>query len=133
MKTHHIITEYDCKVIPDRGYDWIATLDGYQEGDVLGYGKTEIESIKYLLDKLEEAEKTEEEEYMICVYYIKGWLPYEWMAERDGNDNARAIGCGINEIQAIEDLSKRLKHVESTGEYIKKEVHVWAEHSNKTQ
>jgi hypothetical protein len=60
MSTHHregylIHTHYDPKPIPIRGYDWCATLDGYDGGDWetppdhSGYGRTEEGAVQELL------------------------------------------------------------------------------------
>lgn len=51
-----IITEHVLPPIPLRDYDWCATLDGWEPGDVVGSGRTEREAIDDLLDKIEEGE-----------------------------------------------------------------------------
>jgi hypothetical protein len=43
IKTQHI-----CPPIPDRRFDWVATQEGYEPGDPVGYGKTEQEAINDL-------------------------------------------------------------------------------------
>lgn len=50
-----IITNYDYPPIPNRNYDWSATRDNYDEGDLIGHGKTEQMAIDDLL--LQEYEK----------------------------------------------------------------------------
>jgi hypothetical protein len=49
-----IITTYDQKPIPIRIFDWSAVTDNYDINDPIGYGKTEIEAIKDLIDQLNE-------------------------------------------------------------------------------
>lgn len=44
-----IITNFDYPPIPIRKYDWSAYRDGYDEGDLIGYGETEQEAIYDLL------------------------------------------------------------------------------------
>jgi len=46
-----IITSHDHPPIPDRRYDWSATREDYDEGDLIGYGRTEQESIDDLIEK----------------------------------------------------------------------------------
>lgn len=48
-----IITHFVYPPIPIRNYDWSATLDGYEGGDPIGYGKTEQEAIDDLKELLE--------------------------------------------------------------------------------
>jgi len=55
-KGHTIKTEYVFPPIPARTFDWSAALDGYEPGDPLGYGATEIEAITDLLDQIEDQE-----------------------------------------------------------------------------
>jgi hypothetical protein len=45
-----MITTYINPPIPSRNFDWEAVEDNYDEGDPIGYGKTEQEAI----DNLEE-------------------------------------------------------------------------------
>jgi len=45
--------------IPDRRFDWSATVDGYEPGCPIGYGPTEADAIADLVDTLE-AEYDEE-------------------------------------------------------------------------
>jgi hypothetical protein len=49
MRVHRIITEHVYPPIPDRGYDWRATFDGYEPGDLMGYGRTRAEAIADLI------------------------------------------------------------------------------------
>ena len=59
MTTHKIHTYYECAPIPQRQFDWSATLDGYDGscdaavGNHCGTGDTELNAIKDLLYKLE--------------------------------------------------------------------------------
>ena len=46
-----IITEYIHPSIPIRDYDWQATREGYDDGDLIGYGSTEQEAIDNLLEQ----------------------------------------------------------------------------------
>jgi hypothetical protein len=50
-----IKTEFFPKPMPIRSFDWEATRDGWDEGDLIGYGLTEAEAIENLLE-LEENE-----------------------------------------------------------------------------
>lgn len=45
-----IITDYDPKPIPDRRWDWVAAREGCDDGDWVGYGRTEAEAIADLLE-----------------------------------------------------------------------------------
>lgn len=45
----NIITSYDYPPIPTRDYDWSAIREGYDEGDLIGYGKTEQDAINDLV------------------------------------------------------------------------------------
>ena len=49
-----IITSYDHPPIPIRDYDWSAIREDYDEGDLIGTGKTEQEAINDL--KIQEDE-----------------------------------------------------------------------------
>ncbi len=49
-----IITEHIYPPIPNRNYDWSAVTDSYDEGEPIGYGKTEQEAIEDLKQQLEE-------------------------------------------------------------------------------
>jgi hypothetical protein len=40
-----IITSQDCPPIPVRDYDWSALREDYDEGDFIGYGRTEQDAI----------------------------------------------------------------------------------------
>ena len=44
-----IKTAYIFPPIPLREFDWVAVRDGYEEGDLQGFGKTEQEAINDLL------------------------------------------------------------------------------------
>ncbi len=48
-----IITSHDCPPIPVRDYDWSASREDWDEGDLIGYGKTEQEAIDDLLEQEE--------------------------------------------------------------------------------
>lgn len=39
--------------IPSRDYDWGATFEGYDGGDLIGHGATKLEAIKMLLEMSE--------------------------------------------------------------------------------
>ena len=49
-----ILTRYDPKPIPLRSADWVAVLEGYDEGDPIGYGDSEQNAINALLERLED-------------------------------------------------------------------------------
>ena len=46
-----IITSQDSPPIPVRDYDWSALREDYDEGDFIGYGRTEQDAIDDLLEK----------------------------------------------------------------------------------
>ena len=46
-----ITTSHDCPPIPVRYYDWSASREDWDEGDLIGYGTTEQEAIDDLLEK----------------------------------------------------------------------------------
>ena len=46
-----IITNFEYPPIPIRQYDWSAVRNSYDEGDLIGYGKTEQEAINDLIKK----------------------------------------------------------------------------------
>jgi hypothetical protein len=48
-----IITSQDCPPIPVRDYDWSASREDYDEGDFIGYGRTEQDAIDDLLEQEE--------------------------------------------------------------------------------
>jgi len=54
-----IITSFDHPPIPDRRFDFSATREGYDEGDLIGYGKTEQEAIDDLQNIELEANENE--------------------------------------------------------------------------
>lgn len=49
-----INTSYLFPPIPMREFDWCATRDGYDEGGLQGFGKTEQEAIEDLLTQEQE-------------------------------------------------------------------------------
>jgi len=51
-----IKTSYDYPPIPIRTFDWSAWDETLDEDSIIGHGETEIEAIKDLLEKLNEAE-----------------------------------------------------------------------------
>jgi hypothetical protein len=54
-----IITNHDYPPIPVRMFDWSAHRDGYEPGEPIGTGATEVEAIADLLDaEAEREEKT---------------------------------------------------------------------------
>ncbi len=48
-----IITSYECPPIPKREYDWSAAREDWDEGDCIGYGRTEQDAIDDLLEQEE--------------------------------------------------------------------------------
>ncbi len=42
--------------IPNRRFDWQATLDGYEPGEPIGYGETKLKALEDLIDQIEERE-----------------------------------------------------------------------------
>lgn len=54
MIMEKIITSFDAPPIPVRGWDWAAKREGYDAGDLIGFGATEDEAIKDLLEKEED-------------------------------------------------------------------------------
>ena len=46
-----IITEYNPPPIPTIKYDWSAYRENYDLGDYIGYGSTEQEAIKNLIEQ----------------------------------------------------------------------------------
>ena len=56
MNKYVILTSYERKPMPLRSHDWCAvedqTYDG-QETDPIGYGETEFDAIRALIDQLE--------------------------------------------------------------------------------
>ncbi len=54
MVGYRVITvEFIYPPIPDRGFDYQATFDGYEPGDPIGHGPTEQAAIDDLLEELE--------------------------------------------------------------------------------
>jgi len=56
MKTE-IITEFIYPPIPIRDYDWSAITNDYDEGDPIGYGRTEQEAIEDLKTLIKEQDE----------------------------------------------------------------------------
>ncbi len=50
-----IVTTHEFPPIPIRDYDWSASRSDYDEGDLIGYGKTEKQAIEDL--KMQESEQ----------------------------------------------------------------------------
>ena len=48
-----IITSYECPPIPVRDYDWLAFRQDWDDGDLIGYGRTEQNAIDDLLEQEE--------------------------------------------------------------------------------
>ncbi len=46
-----IITSYECPPIPIREDDWAAARGDWDEGDCIGYGRTEQDAIDNLLEQ----------------------------------------------------------------------------------
>ena len=51
MDTRKITTSHDCPPIPVRDYDWSASREDWDEGDLIGYGRTEQEAIDDLVEQ----------------------------------------------------------------------------------
>jgi len=49
--TRPIVTAFVNPPIPVRDFDWSATRDGYDEGDPIGWGRTEAAAIDDLEEK----------------------------------------------------------------------------------
>jgi hypothetical protein len=49
-----IITRYDPPPIPTNAFNWVATEEDYDLGRPVGYGASEAEAIRDLLDQLED-------------------------------------------------------------------------------
>ncbi len=49
-----IITSHDYPPIPDRRFDWSAIREDYDEGDLIGHGRTEQEAIDDLTQQEDE-------------------------------------------------------------------------------
>jgi hypothetical protein len=45
-----IVTHFVHPSIPDRNFDWSAVRDGYEPGDLVGWGRTEQAAIGDLID-----------------------------------------------------------------------------------
>jgi len=50
-----IETSFIYPPIPVRDYDWMATTDNYEEGDIIGFGKTELDAKNDLIKQFMEA------------------------------------------------------------------------------
>lgn len=46
----NVNTVFEYPPIPDRNFDWSATFDGYDEGDFIGRGRTEMAAVLDLFD-----------------------------------------------------------------------------------
>jgi hypothetical protein len=55
MSGDRIITHFEYPPIPIRSFDWSAVRDGYEGGDLVGWGKTKEEAIADLLELEEDA------------------------------------------------------------------------------
>ena len=65
--TNDIVTEYVCQPIPDRCYDWLATLS-YYDGDNIqprGFGATEAEAVLALMNKMSELDVGSEQDTLV--------------------------------------------------------------------
>ena len=49
-----VLTQYNPPPIPTRRFDWVACLDSYDEGDPIGWGRTEDDAIEDLLTQVKE-------------------------------------------------------------------------------
>lgn len=56
MTERKIRTNFIYPPIQTREFDWSAVFDGYEPGDLIGYGRTEAEAIADLRDQAEENE-----------------------------------------------------------------------------
>lgn len=52
----HIITRWVNPPIPERGFDWCATFEGYEPGEPIGYGRSEQDAVSALFDSREQLE-----------------------------------------------------------------------------
>lgn len=72
-----IIATYDPPPIPIRNHDWSATLDGYDAGDPIGWGRTREEAVADLEEQLAEQASTYLEEIEArcdtgpCEYWLR--------------------------------------------------------------
>ena len=48
-----ITTSHDCPPIPVRDYDWSASREDWDEGDFIGYGRTDQDAIDDLIEQEE--------------------------------------------------------------------------------
>lgn len=51
MKDRKIIITNDYPPIPIRKYDWSAIREGYDDGNLIGYGKTKQDAIDDLMEQ----------------------------------------------------------------------------------
>lgn len=51
---HRVVTTCICPPIPDRRWDWIAHIEGEEEKRQYGYGCTESDAVRELLQMLED-------------------------------------------------------------------------------
>ena len=51
MDARKITTSHDCPPIPVRDYDWSASREDWDLGDLIGYGRTEQEAIDDLVEQ----------------------------------------------------------------------------------
>lgn len=65
-----IITNFDPKPIPPRQFDWSATWDNYEPGHGIGFGATEQEAIRNLIDNYPSEE-------CLKVGGLVEWQPYQ--------------------------------------------------------
>ena len=56
VSSDSVVVRWIYPPIPDRRFDWQASRDGWDLGDPLGFGRTELEAIKDLLTQEEEQE-----------------------------------------------------------------------------
>jgi hypothetical protein len=61
-----IVTNYDPKPIPERGFDWEAVTDNYDLGSPVGHGLTEKEAKLDLLEQLTDYAEDAETIAEIC-------------------------------------------------------------------
>lgn len=59
VQSRTIKTSFDYPPIPTRNADWSAVVDGYDEGDPIGRGPTEMAALADLLRQLVEREEDE--------------------------------------------------------------------------
>lgn len=57
---YRIRTSFNHPPIPDRRFDWSAWVDGEEESNIMGRGKTESEAVSELITTLDEIEELKE-------------------------------------------------------------------------